>query len=655
VTRLALPPRAILRNGALALLALGGLRCSDSTGPSGAVGVTLAVDATVAAPGDVVSGTVTVAAGRTRIDYIGVRASGLAADAESTLVDASGTQAIGFSLQIPSQPPHGVLDLVGTARHGTAVDTSSTVAIAVKDTIPPVVAQVGFAPDSVEPNTLLRVAYEATDNAGIAKVVVRLSGAFTASDTIVYASFPRAPRDTLRRQLPRTVVPGSVLTVQVEAIDLAGLTTTRSLAPITITDITAPLVSGTTNIGGDLSNPLVVNDTLRVTVNASDNYQTAWVGYFTGSPANFRDSVAVTAADASHVFAHVVPPSWVGNQALLFFARDWRGQFNATLSDANLYVFDADRRPIRTGPALGPVRDLAYDAKRNLLYLTQQGVSAITVVKLSNLTFAAAIATPFVPAGMDLSVGGDTLVVAFRRSPYLGIVDLTQPTAHVDTVRLAFDSGGGRGPDFVRVAANGKVLVTIASDSGGTVNNEAHGRMWTYDLATGAQGVRADAGATGMIAGNALLTRSTDRTRVFLMPPVDCCSIAAQVYGSAGDTFGPPRPTAGTPPERLSADSAGAVVLVDHTTYDANLAFIANRGLDFYNGGPTVVAPGGTIAYYGEDPGYIPQTYAKVRLSDGAVLEKTLVRPTYGSRFWLSADGLSLIITSDSLRVVDLR
>jgi hypothetical protein len=97
------------------------------------------------------------------------------------------------------------------------------------------------------------------------------------------------------------------------------------------------------------------------------------------------------------------------------------------------------------------------------------------------------------------------------------------------------------------------------------------------------------------------------------------------------------------------------VVLVDHSTYDANLAFVANRGLDLYNGGPTVAAPGGTIAYYGEDPGYVPQTYAKVRLSDGAVLEKTLVRPTYGSRFWLSPDGLSLIITSDSLRVVDLR
>lgn len=652
LTRSVRPAR---RTASLTLLALGTLRCSDSTGPGGAIRVTLAVDATVAAPGDVVSGTVTVAANQTRVDYVGIRASGLAADAESILVNAAGTQAIGFSLQLPSQPPSGVLALVGTARHGSIVDTSATVAITVKDTIPPALGPVGYAPDSVEPTTLLRIAYNATDNAGVARVVVQLSGAFAASDTLVYPSFPRAVLDTVRQPLPRTVAPGTVLQVRIEVVDLAGLTVTTSLAPITITDITPPVVSGTSNIGGDLSNPLVVNDTLRVTVNASDNYQTAWVGYFTGLPANFRDSVAVTGADASHALAHVILPSWVGNQALVFFARDWRGQLNTRQSDANLYVFDADRRPTRTGPALGPVRDLAYDTKRGVLYLTQAGASGITIVKLSDLTLGTGIATPFVPTGLDLSVGGDTLVVAFRRSPYLGIVDLTQPAPRADTVRLTFDSGGGRGPDFVRVAANGKVLALIASDSGGTVNNQAHGRMWVYDLATQTQGLRTDAGNAGRIAGNALLVRSGDRTRVFLIPPIDCCAIAAQVYGSAGDAFGSPGSTVGAPLERLSADATGTAVLIDHVVYDGSLNFVANRYLDFYNGGPTVVAPGGAIAYYGEDPGYIPQSYATVRLSDGAVLEKTLQRPGFNSRFWLSPDGLSLIVTSDSLRIVDLR
>jgi len=655
VTALTPTPRTAVRRVAVALLAFGALRCSDSTGPGGTVQVTLAVDHAVVAPGDLVSGTVTVAASRARVDYIGIRASGLATDAESILVNASGTQALDFTLQLPPQPPAGVLNLVGTARHGSIVDTSAIVTVTVKDTIPPALTQLGVAPDSVEPATLLRVGYTASDNAGVAKVVVQLSGALAASDTIVYASFPRFAQDTVRRQLPRTIVPGTSLHVQVVAIDLAGLADTVLLAPIPITDITPPTVSGTTNIGGDLSNPLVVNDTLRVTVNASDNYQTAWVGYFTGLPANFRDSVAVTGADASHAFARLIPPSWVGNQALLFFARDWRGQLSVTQSAANLYVFDADRRPTRTGPALGPVRDLAYDGKRGRLYLTQAGVSGITIVKLSDLTLGTAIPTPFVPTGIDLSTGGDTLVVAFRRTPYLGLVDLTLPSPHADTVRLTFDSGGGRGPDFVRVAANDKALVLIASDSGGTANNEAHGRVWAYDLLTRTQGLRTDAGTLGSIAGNALLTRSIDRTHVFLVPPVDCCSIPAQVYAAAGDAFGPPTSTNGAPLERASADSTGSRLLVDHSVFDGSLNFIGTRDVNFYSGGSNVIAPGGAIAYYAEDPGYIPQTYATVRLSDAAVLEKTLIRPAFNTRFWLSPDGLSLITTSDSLRIVDLR
>src|SRR4029077_10447574 len=126
-------------------------------------------------------------------------------------------------------------------------------------------------------------------------------------------------------------------------------------------------------------------------------------------------------------------------------------------------------------------------------------------------------------------------------------------------------------------------------------------------------------------------------------------------YAAAGDAFGPPTSTNGAPLERASADSTGSRLLVDHSVFDGSLNFIGTRDVNFYSGGSNVIAPGGAIAYYAEDPGYIPQTYATVRLSDAAVLEKTLIRPAFNTRFWLSPDGLSLITTSDSLRIVDLR
>ena len=102
---------------------------------------------------------------------------------------------------------------------------------------------------------------------------------------------------------------------------------------------------------------------------------------------------------------------------------------------------------------------MAYDAKRDVLYLSQPDSQRVAVLSLGTYTYGTPLAMPSVPAGLDLTPGGDTLLVALRRAAALGVVDLTLATPSVDTARLAFDTSLGRGPDALRVLANGKAIV----------------------------------------------------------------------------------------------------------------------------------------------------------------------------------------------------
>src|SRR5205823_508451 len=84
----------------------------------------------------------------------------------------------------------------------------------------------------------------------------------------------------------------------------------------------------------------------------------------------------------------------------------------------------------------GDIVDVAFDAKRSVIYLLQGNSYKIAVFSPSTLTVIRTIAlTDYAPA-FDLSPSGDSIITVLMNSKALGVVDLTQPSPALKTVPL---------------------------------------------------------------------------------------------------------------------------------------------------------------------------------------------------------------------------
>src|SRR5439155_716987 len=72
----------------------------------------------------------------------------------------------------------------------------------------------------------------------------------------------------------------------------------------------------------------------------------------------------------------------------------------------------------------GTVRDMAYDTKRNTLYLSLSDSNRVAVLALDSKSFTPPLAFTGQPRGLDLSLGSDSLLVALRATPYVSVVNL---------------------------------------------------------------------------------------------------------------------------------------------------------------------------------------------------------------------------------------
>lgn len=95
-----------------------------------------------------------------------------------------------------------------------------------------------------------------------------------------------------------------------------------------------------------------------------------------------------------------------------YFARNARGDFVVGSAGAN--VVDGVRRTATRVPLHGAVADAAFDTNRNVLYLSQPDSGRIMLFSLATNTFGAPILIAGRPTGLDLSVSGDSLLVALR-------------------------------------------------------------------------------------------------------------------------------------------------------------------------------------------------------------------------------------------------
>ena len=643
---------------AAALLAAGaaGLTCSDASSPQ-TVGLTLALSGTSFVPGDILYGTINVEAHGRRVDWLGLQASGYVTARDSTAVNDAEGGLYGFDLQLPFQPASGSLRLVAFARSGGVLDTSTAVAIVIADAAPPTFNIAVARPLSPQADRLLRGVFWVGDNAGLVQVVVAWTGAIAGADTFALNGYPRSWQDSVARLVPVGTSPGRAVTLTITATDLAGLTTSRTLGPYSIVDSILPTLTATTNAPAS-AEPLLPGDTLRVTVNAADNHRLAYVGWRAGPPASAGDSVAQGAIVANAVsFARVVPLAWVGNQTLTAFARDSMGNEREAFLPG-LFVVDAGRRPILLGPTIsgstgGGVRDLALDVPRGLAYFTLAGDRLIYRLSLSSLTLGTPIGTPLDPGGLDVSPDGTRLVVALRGSPFVGIVDLNALTPTVDTVRIGFDPGDGRSPDQVRIAANNRAIVTIASDSANHV--PGLGRVFDVDLDTRVATLRTDAGNAGAVSPRPMLARAGNHSRVFLFYWPTCCTGAGQVYDAATDAFSASVGTGGyLDGHHFSADSTGSRLLVRTTLYNAALAILGSVFATGFTNGASALDPGGTLAHLGQDGG-VPTSYATYQVPGGVRVERVML-PDPPTKLWSLPNGQALLgVIGGQFVLVDLR
>ncbi len=552
----------------------------------------------------------------------------------------------------------GALTFKARAEGGNRNGESSPVTVTINDTQAPTVQQVALLPaDSVEPADTVRLVIAASDNAVVMQVVVRKSGALTGPDTI-HVSLPTF-LDTLRYQVPPTTPFGTPLAFEVHAIDAAALESdVVSSNTVTIADFTPPTTGGYVYTG--IQEPLVPGDLLVGTVEASDNHRLAWVGYRIGSPVVEQDSFPVSGATVSHDFTATVQSSWIGKPNVALFSRDSTGNVSTQGYPLTITVLDAIRRPYVSAPGRGAVTEMTYDAKRDQLYVLH--AYDISVLPLATFEHQTPIPLPggvWGAGGLDLTTDQDDLLVLvsfFPDTMTLGFVDLTQALPEVDTVHLTYDKALGLTHDL-GVTANDKAFVTLWNGTGG-------GGLLEYDLSSGAQVLRSDAGTAGTIPSPANLLVSGDRQRMSLRwMPVPCCpNDVGQVYDAGANAFGVVRQLdfSNSRDIAASADDGGDHYLIGGYLLDSALGTLRYIEQPTSPAGALVVSAMSSDAMYGYFSQSVEGTdlglVVKVLLEDGSAVER-FVLPEMCQRLMVLPDGNTLIGvgTAYTIYSIDLR
>jgi len=410
-------------------------------------------------------------------------------------------------------------------------------------------------------------------------------------------------------------------------------------------DLAPPTAAGTvTPPQGDVL--FVPSDTFLVTVTAGDDRRVLWAGYRLGPPASMEDSVEALQRDFTGPFRVIVPPSWVGTSSLTVFARDALGRTTEAAA-GTVQVLDAIRRPFKTVALGAATTGLAYDVKRDAVYLPQPQNAQLAVLSLGSFTLQAPLSLPGAPTfeqhtGIDMVPGWDSVVVSrgyLVGNPSLGVVNLVSGTD--DSIRI----NGTEGVGDLQVVSTRKVFVFGQSTpSGGYVTFG----IWEDDLVTGTQQRRTDVGLGGNVGVQAEMARSGDQTKLLAWDPNTAC---AQIYDVQSDAFSACKTLYFPLPAVPAGTASGDRWLVHNLLFDGALNLLATVLPS--DPGPGTIAPDGSAAYYPTLYGY-----EKVRLPDGVVLERVRIPPN-DARLTVLPDGLRLVLSGAGgftrVTVVDLR
>ena len=310
------------------------------------------------------------------------------------------------------------------------------------------------------------------------------------------------------------------------------------------------------------------------------------------------------------------------------------------------FVVASCSSPTEPGPSImegtirlqAQVRDLAYDQQRNLLYLAVPTGFRVDVLSLSTLQLASPVSTgPNRPSALDLSPGGDSLIVTLPEARAVGIIVL-DPRRLIDTVRLdSFPDFGLRRPDVIRVLANSHAITVTTQESIGF-----DGLVVDYNLSARTVRWRQDVGYNFTVTSNTYVARSGDRKRLLMLLADTCCPTWAFVYNSDTDAFSRKVDTVDDSYPSISANVDGSRFLIGATLFSGTLEFLQEYQPSRYAGGPTTLNPDGASGFFATPDGVV-----QIRLSDGAVL-RSFTTGTPPTALYALPTGRALVVVTPS-------
>ncbi len=558
------------------------------------------------------------ASGNERIHKLVIEASGALTEVDSQVVNGSAQASLTHQYVIPPlTAPDSVLlhaEAFGAER---SVDTTVVVRVFEPDTF--VVRQYTITPPRPLVRESVTVHLEARAATGISRVFLGIMNqggrrfdfqGETAISIDTKLGVDGCPTDSLR------------FYAQVES----GTVHTYSRTVIVPCWI-PPSAFGFTS-SADQNPILTPGDTLRIL--SIGAYQAGfafeapltWVGYSVRSPINRRDSAAVTDTTQPwrHEFTITVDASWrVGSDFQLdtgvvvtTFARDSAGYINGGETDHPIKVVNATRYPTAFVPLQTRVVDAAFDAKRQRIYLSEPDSEQIAVLDVPTWRYLPPIAVNGGPWGLDLSVGGDSLVIVRSHTRTVVIIPLTGgASSSIDVPALPEEW-----LQHLRVLANNRAYVTT------TFGGFGAGSIWEVNLANGTTRKRSDAGDNGDVTESGTIARSVSREKMLVFAADRCCPIDGQVFDAASDAFGPLTPVTNNDfAGQVSMSADGSRIVVGNRVWDASLsssviAMPQQYGTTPVDSPPSAISNDGTELYLAYPTGFF-----RNRSSDGSLIE----------------------------------
>ena len=495
---------------------------------------------------------------------------------------------------------------------------------------------------------------------------LEITGAFAASVTVPVKNFlPGSGSGDTRVTVPRATEDGPLLVVAT-ALDRANVR--PDTAKLQVLDTTLPsygwYLTSIMTPRGDASLSadalfLAAGDDDRINLAFADNHEIAWLGYRIGAPINIADSTpsrgsrfffpgdAVPTDTAS--LALRINHAWQGTSPhVIVFARDKTGN-----------LAEVDYGPVPIGKWRGSTArvlamsdsatDVAIDSKRQVMYLSMPDAGKIAVVDLAGPTLQRTIDAPAPPLGLDLTVSGDSLVVALYNEAALGIVDLSRAAPVMDTVPLGIDKtrkgvpGDPRPyltvwPERLRVASNGRVVIGTTWPPN---TSPSESRIVVYDPATKATETFARAAMWHEDVG-----RSADRSLVVVGEGQNDVGYYDPVQGAVRFATG-----GGDAPVSLTAN--GDLVLFWGILRNRSMTTLRQLGDTRFLSRVSVLKPDGSTAIMGTRS--LSPDYYVYRVSDGLNIERGGL-PFSAQHFAVTPDGSTLIVLGGrGVALVDLR